>query len=117
MPYDLFAPSLDDEGREHRASKLPSNEEMMQVAALFCEAPNLDLETEFYTAVMALLMVAPGRASELFSLSTDCLVWEDDSAGVKRLGIRWNPAKNGKAGLKVTVHRQGLDAHNSEGMG
>ncbi|MFM5095551.1 integrase [Aeromonas rivipollensis] len=91
---------LDDEGREHRASKLPSNEEMMQVAALFCEAPNLDLETEFYTAVMALLMVAPGRASELFSLSTDCLVWEDDSAGVKRLGIRWNPAKNGKAGLK-----------------
>ena len=45
-------------------------------------------------------MVAPGRASELFSLSTDCLVWEDDSAGVKRLGIRWNPAKNGKAGLK-----------------
>jgi COG4688: uncharacterized protein conserved in bacteria len=62
--------------------------------------PNLDKETEYYTAVMALLMVAPSRCSELMSLSVNCLEWEEDSLGNKQLGIRWIPAKNGKEGLK-----------------
>ena len=79
---------------------MPTDEEMMLVAKLFHDAPNLDKETEYYTAVMALLMVAPSRCSELMSLSVNCLEWEDDSLGNKQLGIRWIPAKNGKEGLK-----------------
>ena len=98
-PRDLTI-LLDDKGKEYRSSKMPTDEEMMLVAKLFHDAPNLDKETEYYTAVMALLMVAPSRCSELMSLSVNCLEWEDDSLGNKQLGIRWIPAKNGKEGLK-----------------
>lgn len=98
-PRDLTI-LLDEKGKEYRSSKMPTDEEMMLVAKLFHDAPNLDKETEYYTAVMALLMVAPSRCSELMSLSVNCLEWEDDSLGNKQLGIRWIPAKNGKEGLK-----------------
>ena len=98
-PRDLTI-LLDERGKEYRSSKMPTDEEMMLVAKLFHDAPNLDKETEYYTAVMALLMVAPSRCSELMSLSINCLEWEEDSLGNKQLGIRWIPAKNGKEGLK-----------------
>ena len=98
-PRDLTI-SVNEEGKEHRSSKMPTDEEMMLVAKLFHDAPNLDKETEYYTAVMALLMVAPSRCSELMSLSINCLEWEEDSLGNKQLGIRWLPAKNGKESLK-----------------
>ena len=98
-PRDLTI-LLDDKGKEYRSSKMPTDEEMMLVAKLFHDAPNLDKETEYYTAVMALLMVAPSRCSELMSLSVNCLEWEEDSLGNRQLGIRWIPAKNGKEGLK-----------------
>ena len=98
-PRDLTI-LLDERGKEYRSSKMPTDEEMMLVAKLFHDAPNLDKETEYYTAVMALLMVAPSRCSELMSLSVNCLEWEEDSLGNKQLGIRWIPEKNGKEGLK-----------------
>lgn len=98
-PRDLTI-LLDEKGKEYRSSKMPTDEEMMLVAKLFHDAPNLDKETEYYTAVMALLMVAPSRCSELMFLSINCLEWEEDSLGNKQLGIRWIPAKNGKEGLK-----------------
>ena len=91
-PRDLTI-LLDERGKEYRSSKMPTDEEMMLVAKLFHDAPNLDKETEYYTAVMALLMVAPSRCSELMSLSVNCLEWEEDSLGNKQLGIRWIPAK------------------------
>jgi len=92
--------ALDDKGQEHRSSKLPTDEEMMLVAQLFHDAPGLGLEVEYYTAIMALLMVAPSRGSEVTTLPVNCLEWEEDKAGIKKLGIRWTPAKGGKAGLK-----------------
>ena len=98
-PRDLTI-LLDNRGKEYRSKKMPSDEEMMLIAKLFHDAPNLDKETEYYTAVMALLMVAPSRCSELMSLSVNCLEWEEDSLGNKQLGIRWIPAKNGKESLK-----------------
>lgn len=91
---------LDEHGKEHRSNKLPSDDDMMLVAELFHNAPSLSIEAEYYSSIMALLMVAPSRCSELFSLSTDCLVWEEDRSGDKKLGIRWVPAKGGKAGIK-----------------
>ncbi|WP_298441000.1 integrase [uncultured Ferrimonas sp.] len=92
--------ALDEKGKEHNAEKLPDDKVMMAVAELFHRAPSLGLETEYYTAVMSLLMVAPSRASETFILSTNCLVHEPDEAGVMQLGIQWVPAKGGKPGVK-----------------
>lgn len=92
--------AMDEEGKEHNSSKLPSDEEMMLVAKLFHDAPALGVEAEYYTAIMALLMTAPSRGSELVSLSVDCDVWEEDKSGDKKLGIQWNPAKGGKKGVK-----------------
>lgn len=92
--------AMDEEGKEHNSSKLPSDEEMMLVAQLFHDAPELGVETEYFTAIMALLMTAPSRGSELVTLSVDCLVWEDDKLDKKKLGIQWNPAKGGKKGVK-----------------
>ena len=92
--------ALDDKGKEHRTSKLPTDKNMMLVAQLFHDAPGLGVEVEYYTAIMALLMVAPSRGSEVTNLPVNCLEWEEDKAGIKKLGIRWTPAKGGKAGLK-----------------
>lgn len=92
--------SLDENGQEYRSNKLPSDEEMMFLAKLFHDAPQLGIEEEFFTSIMAILMCAPGRASEVLNLGTDALVWEEDRAGNRKLGIAWFPAKNGKAGIK-----------------
>ena len=79
-PRDLTI-LLDERGKEYRSKKMPTDEEMMLVAKLFHDAPNLDKETKYYTAVMALLMVAPSRCSELMCLPINCLEWEEDSLG------------------------------------
>lgn len=92
--------ALDEKGKEHRSDKLPTDEDMMLVAQLFHDAPSLGVEAEYYTSIMAILMTAPSRGSELTTLPVNCLEWEEDSRGKKRLGIRWVPAKNGKEGLK-----------------
>lgn len=92
--------TLDLNGKEHRSEKLPSDEVMMLMAGLFHKGPELSIEAEYFSAIYAVLMTAPSRGSEITSLPVDCFVWEDDSAGIKRLGIRWTPAKKGKAGIK-----------------
>lgn len=90
----------DESGKEYRSQKLPTDEEMMLVAELFSKAPQLSVEAEYFSAIYAILMTAPSRASEQLTLPVNCLVWEEDRAGKRRLGIRWEPAKNGKAGIK-----------------
>ena len=92
--------TLDEKGQEYRSEKLPTTEEMMLVAELFSKAPQLGIEAEYYSAIYALLMTAPSRGSEETALPVDCLVWEKDRAGDNQLGIRWVPAKKGKAGVK-----------------
>lgn len=92
--------SLDEKGEEYRSDKLPTTEEMMLVAEVFSKAPELGIEAEYFTAIYALLMTAPSRGSEQTVLPVDCLVWEEDRAGDLKLGIRWVPAKKGKAGIK-----------------
>lgn len=92
--------TVDEKGKEYRSEKLPTSEEMLLIAELFNKAPTLGLEVEYFTAVYALLMVAPSRASETTTLSTDCLIWEEDRAGDLKLGLQWVPAKKGKAGVK-----------------
>ncbi|MFM5091205.1 integrase [Aeromonas caviae] len=91
---------VDAYGKEHRSKKLPSEEDMMLAAKFFHDAPTLGIEAEYFSAVLALLMLAPSRCSELFSLSINCIVWEENSHGDNKLGIRWVPAKNGARGIK-----------------
>ncbi|CDT25316.1 integrase [Vibrio coralliirubri] len=92
--------AIDDEGKEYRADKLPDDDDMMLVAKLFSNAPELGVEVEYYTAVMALLMCAPARCSEPTVLPVNCEVWEENRAGDLKLGLQWVPAKKGKVGVK-----------------
>lgn len=92
--------TVNEKGKEYRSEKLPSTEEMMLVAEVFSKAPHLGVEAEYFTALYTLLMTAPSRASEETILPVDCFVWEEDRAGIQRLGIRWVPAKKGKEGIK-----------------
>lgn len=92
--------AVDEEGNECRKDKMPTNEEMMLVADIFSKAPVLGIEAEYFTAVFALLMCAPSRCSEEFELPVNCLEWEENRAGVEKLGIRWVAAKKGKAKIK-----------------
>lgn len=92
--------TLNAKGKKHRSGKLPTSEEMMLVAEVFSKAPQLGVEAEYFSALYALLMTAPSRASEETILPVDCLVWEEDRAGDQKLGIRWVPAKKGKEGVK-----------------
>jgi hypothetical protein len=116
-PYDKVKDltlSIDKKGNEYRAERLPTDEEMMLVAEIFSKAPQLGVEVEYYTAIYALLMVAPSRASEQTVLPVDCLVWEEDRAGDKKLGIRWVPGKKGKVGVKwvpTVMQDMVLEAH------
>ncbi|MEZ8230875.1 integrase [Vibrio splendidus] len=92
--------TLDDKGREFRSNKLPTDEEMLLIAHMFSNAPELGLETEYYTAIMALLMTAPSRGSEVTTLKVNPEVWEQNRAGDWKLGLQWVPAKKGKEGVK-----------------
>lgn len=92
--------AVDEKGDECRKDKMPTNEEMMLVADIFSKAPVLGVEAEYFTAVFALLMCAPSRCSEEFELPVNCLEWEENRAGVEKLGIRWVAAKKGKAKIK-----------------
>lgn len=92
--------TMDKKGQEHRNEKMPTEEEMMLMAKLFSEAPELSKEAEYYTAIYALLMSAPARGSEETALPVNCLVWEENRVGDKKLGIRWVAAKGGKSEIK-----------------
>ncbi|MDP2545156.1 integrase [Photobacterium damselae subsp. piscicida] len=92
--------TIDEKGKNHRSGKMPTPEEMMLVAEIFSKAPQLGVEPEYFSALYALLMTAPSRASEETILPVDCLVWEEDRAGDQKLGIRWVPSKKGKEGIK-----------------
>lgn len=87
-------------GQDHRARKLPSNEAMLAVADLFAQAD--DLETQYFSSILILLMVAPSRISEVLSLPIDCIQWESDEFGVPQMYLCWRAAK-GKGAMKKWI--------------
>ena len=95
--------ALTDEGARHRESKLPTNDQMLALADLFAQAA--DVESEYFTSIAALLMVAPGRISEVLALPVDCIGWEEDTKGDKQMYLRWRAAKGGGAGKIVGACR------------
>lgn len=96
----ILTEDIGEAGKAHRDAKLPTNAAMLAVADLFATAD--DTEARFYTAITALLMVAPNRASEVLALPIDCIGWEKDSQGDRQMFLRWRAAK-GKGPMKKWV--------------
>jgi len=96
----ILTEDLGEAGEQHRNSRLPSNEEMLAVADCFALAD--DRESQFYSSIFILLMVAPGRISEVLRLPVDCIQWEEDQAGTKQMFLRWDASK-GKGATKKWV--------------
>lgn len=87
----ILTEDLGDAGKAHRAAKLPSNTSMLALADLFCQAD--DKESRFYSSIMVLLMVAPGRISEVLRLPVNCIGFEPDERGEQQMYLRWWAAK------------------------
>ncbi|HFF6157968.1 TPA: hypothetical protein ACKP8W_003628 [Stenotrophomonas maltophilia] len=96
----ILTEDLGEAGKAHRAAKLPANEAMLAVADVFALAG--DRESEFYSSIFILLMVAPSRISEVLKLPTDCIQWEADEGGELQMFLRWHAAK-GKGATKKWV--------------
>lgn len=92
--------AVDEEGKKHRSSKMPSHQAMLMVADLFSKAD--DVESRYFSSIMVLLMVAPSRISEVLTLPVDCIGWEEDNQGKPQMFLRWHAAK-GKGGMKKWV--------------
>jgi len=87
----ILTEDLGDAGKAHREAKLPSNTSMLALADLFCQAD--DKESRFYSSIMVLLMVAPGRISEVLRLPVNCIGFEPDQHGEQQMYLRWWAAK------------------------
>ena len=91
----ILTETLTEAGTRHRENKFPTNHSMLALADLFALAD--DVESEYFTSIMALMMVAPSRISEVLSLPVDCIGWEEDSQGEKQMYLRWRALKGGGA--------------------
>lgn len=96
----ILTENLGEAGQAHREAKLPSNEVMLAVADVFAQAD--DPESRFYSSIFILLMVAPGRVSEVLKLPIDCIQWENDECDQPQMCLRWHAAK-GKGATKKWV--------------
>lgn len=76
---------------ERRQSKMPSESALNALPKAFCLATT-PLEV-IVTSVAALLCSAPDRISEVFSLPSDCEVYQKQKNGEEAYGLRWWPAK------------------------
>jgi len=81
--------------------KLPDILSIIEIAKVFAlENKELSKRTMFTSSVLALLMCAPSRISEILSLPADCEVWEKNSKGIERYGIRFFSAKGYEGDVK-----------------
>lgn len=96
----ILTEDLGEAGRAHRESKLPSNDTMLMVADLFAQAD--DLESQFFSSILILLMATPSRISEVLKLPVDCIHWDPDERGTSQMYLRWRAAK-GKGAMKKWV--------------
>ncbi|WP_444633471.1 hypothetical protein [Cupriavidus oxalaticus] len=96
----ILTEDLGEKGAAHRTARLPSNNAMLAVADVFCQAE--DLESKYFSSILVLLMVAPGRVSEVLQLPKDCIGWEEDDNGQRQMYLRWRAAK-GKGATKKWI--------------
>ncbi|WP_261641522.1 DNA-binding protein [Erwinia mallotivora] len=81
--------------------KLPDIESILAIVKIFAKDDNSLCDRDiFTTSIIALLLCAPSRISEILALPADCEVWEKDSEGVERYGIRFFSAKGYEGDIK-----------------
>lgn len=78
----------DADSKKKRAEKLPPNYCLEYMAEMFVNDLT-DTRDRFTTSIFALLMCAPSRIAEAQELPANCLHYEIDNKGVKRVGLRW----------------------------
>lgn len=78
--------------REERNKKLPSDEALHKLASIFSANPS-GARDMFTTSIVAMLLCAPSRISEILALPEDCEVWETKSDGTKAFGWRMRASK------------------------
>ena len=82
-------------------SKLPDIKSVIAIAEIFSkDESHLSKRDIFTTSVLALLMCAPGRISEILSLPADCEITEHDDKGIERYGLRFFSAKGYAGDIK-----------------
>ncbi|MDE8558843.1 DNA-binding protein [Pantoea vagans] len=81
--------------------KLPDISFLVELAKVFSQDDKeLSTRDMFTSSVLALLMCAPSRISEILSLPADCEVWETDSKGYEKYGLRFFSAKGYEGDVK-----------------
>lgn len=81
--------------------KLSDLKAMEALASIFAKEDHLlSLKDIFTTSIFALLMCAPCRINEILSLSEDCEIFESDSEGIARYGLRIYTSKGAGADIK-----------------
>ena len=80
--------------KEEREKRLPNDESLLQLADLFGKelTNSRDILT---TSVVAMLMCAPSRITEILALRADAQVWEKDKDGKEQYGWRFQAGKGG----------------------
>ncbi|KDA94334.1 DNA-binding protein [Pantoea agglomerans] len=82
-------------------SKLPDIKSVIAIAEIFSkDESQLSVRDIFTTSVLALLMCAPGRISEILSLPADCEITEHDENRIERYGLRFFSAKGYAGDIK-----------------
>ncbi|MEL7629673.1 hypothetical protein AAGW04_11825, partial [Pectobacterium aroidearum] len=79
--------------RRNSDSKLPDNRVLNLIGKVFSSDDISDRDV-FITSVIALLMSAPTRISEVMNLTVDCEVFTNDPNGNTQYGIRYKCAKD-----------------------
>jgi hypothetical protein len=112
-PGMTHAARVGKEFDELRARMLPSPEALAALARIFRDATEpVDV---LVSSIIAILCAAPSRIGEVFLLSADCEVIQNDSAGTAVYGLRWYPEKGAPPQTKpiitsmVDVVKEALD--------
>jgi hypothetical protein len=84
-----------------RAKMLPSPEALAALAHIFRAAK--DPGDVLVSSIMAILCAAPSRIGEVFLLSADCEVIQNDSKGTAVYSLRWYPEKGAAPQTKSMI--------------
>lgn len=82
----------DSKGALARNKRLPDEAALSAIAEVFAGDPSYDRDI-YTTSIVALLLSAPSRISEVLSLPVNCEVTQVDKNGVERYGLRFYAAK------------------------
>ncbi|WGK57174.1 hypothetical protein [Pantoea sp. SS70] len=100
----LKRPTYEVKSYDHNLSghdKLPDTLSLVELAKVFAlDDKELSKRVMFTSSVLTLLMCAPSRISEILSLPADCEVWETDSNGYEKYGIRFFSSKGYEGDVK-----------------